>query len=554
MLCAARHDAAGDPALPCRGNLPRLAWQLSILVALSAASGAALAADDRSSSAEPTTMQIAERLLTTTVTVRYSTPTPTLTPKPAEREATPQQSGAQATPSGNSRSPASGLAPFPKVGLAPRSSRPAGAETKPPAAPPATDQSPAAASIDDKQQPATPPPQIGGLRLTPGMVGRLRFGITPQISVCSGVSLGNGLVVTFARATPATQFRVTLADGEQARASLVVQDQYSGLCLLQTDAQGLPTLEFATAPPAIGAWLMTAAASGIDQPLISQGLVGGVDRVPRGTQLPPLLQCDLRTTETSCGSPVVDRQGRLVGIVAAVSDSPENEGDAQAGWTFVVPARYIARLLAARLDHEVVTLQRQRPSLGLTLVPGEEPGTVRVERVDRGGPAEAAGIRAGDWILETDGRKIRSPYQVMSLVQRRQPGEKIAFVIVAGDGQARQLTVTLASALPDANPNPSNAKLIEPRAGARVSEDNRIEVMRRGKIAELGVDLKPRPAPVAAGNPDQRQLEQLAAFEQAILQLRAQLKQRDEKLTETDQRIERLKAEIELLKGKQPQP
>ncbi|MBL9123972.1 MAG: trypsin-like peptidase domain-containing protein [Planctomycetaceae bacterium] len=527
MPSAARHAAA---RLVCprgaavRGPLAR------VLLGVCAGLGIAprLAAADDAPPPAPSIEQIAEQLLTTTVTVRGMA-----------RPSLPAGAQSSVAPS-----PAAPAATSPDKGAASPSTP---ADSQQPGGGPAAPRAPLTPRAFTTQRNLLLP------RVNPQIASALIANRGTQISVSSGVSLGDGLIVTFSRLSSAAQYRLTLPDGEQAQATLLVQDLYSGLCLLKTDAQGLPALKLATSTPAIGAWLMTAAAAGIDRPLVSQGIVGGVERVPRGTELPPLLQCDLRTTETSCGSPVVDREGKLVGIVAAVSETPAAEGDAQAGWTFVVPARHIARLLAVRLDQELVVLQRQRPVLGLTLVPGAEPGTVRIEQVERGGSAAAAGIRAGDWVVETDGRKIRSPYQVMSLVQRKQPGERIEFVIMSGDGQARRVEVTLASALPEARPAPAATTLVEPKSETRVSADHRLEFTRRGKIAELGVDLKRQTAP-AARDQQQLLLNQLKAFEQAILQLRAQLKQRDEKLTETDQRIEKLNAEIERLRSQMPPP
>ena len=521
MACAARHAAARlmRPAagLGGAGTLLLCALSATFLCDTFLFETAKLRAADPAPINETlSTEQIAERLLATTLTVRVL---------------------ALPATSPGSAPPAAATAEGSKSTVAPG----------------ASSSVPESATSAAALRPFVTQRGLGRTRFTPQLAAGLLAKRGTQISVSSGVSLGDGLIVTFLRPPASAQFRLTLPDGEQAQANLIVQDHYSGLCLLKTDTEGLPSLKLATSAPAIGAWLMTAAASGIDRPLVSQGIVGGIERVPRGTQLPPLLQCDLRTTETSCGSPVVDRQGKLVGIVAAVSETPATDGDAQAGWTFVVPAKYIARLLAARLDHELVILQRQRPTLGLTLVPGEEPGSVRVEHIERGGPAAAAGIRAGDWILETDGRKIRSPYQVMSLVQRKQPGERIDFVIVSDDGQAKQLAVTLSSALPETNPTTTATTLVEPRSETRVSNDNRLEITRRGKVAEVGITPR-RPETASARDQQKLLLDQLRAFEQAILQLRAQLKQRDEKLTETDQRVDKLNAELEALRSQMPKP
>src|SRR5260221_13770767 len=91
-----------------------------------------------------------------------------------------------------------------------------------------------------------------------------------EVVVCSGISLGNGRLVTFVgeRDATAARFRVTLPTGDQAETKLRVWDRYSGLVLLKTDAAELPGLELAKELPKIGATVLTAAAAGIERPAV----------------------------------------------------------------------------------------------------------------------------------------------------------------------------------------------------------------------------------------------------------------------------------------------
>ncbi len=212
---------------------------------------------------------------------------------------------------------------------------------------------------------------------------------SPQtVTVLSGVSLGNGWIVTFATMPATARYRVTLPDGGQDIAKPRVIDFYSGLTLLQIEEDELPGLAPVARPVKVGESVLTAAAAGIEPPVVSLGILGATDRTLSNSNLPPLLQCDVRTTDTSSGAALVNRYGELIGIVAvaAVDTQPTS-------WTYAIPVRHVQRLLRAKADDKLVVLQRQRPTVGLTLETDGE--SLRIERVTPGGPADQAGLRKG---------------------------------------------------------------------------------------------------------------------------------------------------------------
>lgn len=374
------------------------------------------------------------------------------------------------------------------------------------------------------------------------------------VTVCSGVSLGSGLIVTFshpaAKDDPqAVRYRITLPDGDQTKALPRVIDHFSSLTLLEISERSLPALEPNETSPRVGATLCTAAASGIEPPLVSIGIVSGVDRSLGGSDLPPLLQCDVLTTETSTGAAIVDRSGKLVGVIVAVPQVGQ-----RGGWVYAAPAPHVRRLLDARVAGKLVVLQRRRATVGLTLGPGEKEGTVVVERIEPGGPAEKTGIRKGDLVLEAQGRKIRSAYQCVDLILGRQPGEKVNFVVQQGD-QRRSLDVTLGGgpvATQQLGGYETQDAYVGPRVNVRVKGDNQIEVRGRSNVAELGVDP-------ASGNVSRRVAEdevgmlkaQLAAFEKVILSLQAELRKREALHTKTGETIESLQNEVAELREQQ---
>jgi hypothetical protein len=200
----------------------------------------------------------------------------------------------------------------------------------------------------------------------------------------------------------------------------------------------LVPLAAADKQPAVGSNVLTAAAWGVEQPLVSQGIVGGVDRTRAGGGYPPLLQCDLRTMETSSGSSVVNRDGQLLGIVVAADDA-----DARRGWTYAVPASHVERILRSADEQKgdgMIVLKRRRPVVGMVL--DQEGEAIVVQRLTAGGPAEKAGFKVGDQILTTEGVAIRSVYQAVLPSLYKQPGDTMTFRVVR-DGAMQDITVVL---------------------------------------------------------------------------------------------------------------
>jgi S1-C subfamily serine protease len=377
-----------------------------------------------------------------------------------------------------------------------------------------------------------------------------------SIFLASGVSLGRGLIVTFYNNPGPARFRATLPDGEQADADLRVTDDYSGLRLIEIANQRLPGLELAVENPqaetlTIGMPVMTAAAMGIEKPVVSLGILGAADRSLGGSGLPPLLLCDVRSTETSSGAAIVNRDARLIGIVAAVSSPAE-----RTGWTYAVPARYVQRLVASRVDKQQVVLRRQRPTAGLTLGAGAKEGTVRVERVDAGGPADRAGIRSGDLLLDVEGHKIRSAYQAVDLILKKQPGDQVQFQLEQ-QGRQKEVALTLGGVLaPQIEPRDPLESTVQvgPQLNVRVVRPNEIEV-RRG----VGIAEETRTA-ASPGGPDRTPRDELSAlksqleqFQSAVTSLQEEIRRREEAQDKMSDKIESLEADIEQLR-KQPKP
>jgi S1-C subfamily serine protease len=253
--------------------------------------------------------------------------------------------------------------------------------------------------------------------------------------VASGVCVGDNLFVTAMRPQGDSEFRITLPGGRRADANLCVFDANTSLVLLEGKPPAGEKLAAAPVKLAanrgnVGARLLAASALGAEPPTVSSGVLGAVDRFVPSSGLPPLLQCDVHTTETSRGAGVVNQSGELVGVIVAFEGSTR-----RLNWTYLVGSDHVARLMAARKEGQFVELPRRVAHAGVDLRQSATSDAIVVRQVTKGGPAEKAGLQPGDELYAMDGRPIHSVFAAARLVASRQPGEKLECVVRRGEQQ-----------------------------------------------------------------------------------------------------------------------
>jgi S1-C subfamily serine protease len=376
----------------------------------------------------------------------------------------------------------------------------------------------------------------------------------PAVTVCSGLCVRAGTIITAALAGSDSPIRLTLASGKQADAKVAVIDEYSGLALLRAETTPLKPLAMAVQPPVAGQEILAAAAWGLESPLVSRGIVGGVDRQHPKIGFPPLLQCDVLTESTSTGAGIVDRSGQLVGVIVAA-----DRDAGRRGWAYAVPASHVERLLRVADEHQgagVVILKRRRPIVGMVLEQAGE--AVVVQRVEAGGAAEKAGIKLGDQVLATDGVAIRSVYQAVLPTLYKQPGDTTIFRI-RREGAIKDAQVVLGGGVPVSSaPADFLAGIMQPKVRLARDDDGAI-VTTRGEtnasraaaqvttFPPLPNDAPPIVAPTAA--------EKIALLEkaleryQAVIELQQKLLADEQKKQDEQESLLRtLRAEIEALR------
>ena len=266
----------------------------------------------------------------------------------------------------------------------------------------------------------------------------------------SGVIVdADGLIVTNAHVVDGAETAtVALASGERLRAQVRARDEVSDLALLEVDRQGLPAIEWRDELPRPGE---TAIALG--NPLgfentVTAGIVSGLGRsvptAPGSPRLVGLIQTDAAISPGNSGGPLVDAQGRMIGINVAYI--PPQTGAVSIG--LAIPSPTVRSVVRQLRDNGQV----QHPYLGVEVV-ALTPETAQrfglpVERgivvmsVQTGDPAQQAGLRPGDVIVQIAGRDVNVVEDLYAALRERRPGDEMAMTILRG-GERSEITATL---------------------------------------------------------------------------------------------------------------
>lgn len=283
----------------------------------------------------------------------------------------------------------------------------------------------------------------------------------------------DGLIVTstfnFLRKPPV--ITVILQTGERKVAQLLGRDDTRKICLLKVDATDLPVPEFVPRDQLrVGQWAISLGVGfGEKQPAMSAGMISATSRISGKA-----VQTDANLSPANYGGPLVDIEGRVIGICSPLSPNIRDEAAGtewyDSGIGFAVPLADANELLA-----ELKTGKHLKPPfLGVQATAhGDPPSGVMIAQVVPGGPAEKAGIKKEDKILAVAGAKPLDPAHMQVLLNRHYAGDEIEIGIQRGE-EEQTIKVTLATVPPPEKPkNPMRPPMPMPKPGEKPPEGDK---------------------------------------------------------------------------------
>jgi S1-C subfamily serine protease len=240
-------------------------------------------------------------------------------------------------------------------------------------------------------------------------------------------------------------------------ARVIGGDCLHDLAVLQVDAEGLPTVELGRSQglrlgqQVVALGYALALEGG---PSVTTGIVSSLDRTIRapdpGCQVCPngirtyesAIQTDAAINRGNSGGPLVDMEGRVVGINSAGNDAAENIGFAIAIDSVRASIEQAVTDPLSPQAYLGVSTQAVTPDLALQLnLPVSEGALVAATLGD--GPAAGAGIRDGDVIRAIDGDDVRTPNDVGDVLSGLDPGQVVEVEVVRPDGDIDTIDVRL---------------------------------------------------------------------------------------------------------------
>jgi serine protease Do len=279
-----------------------------------------------------------------------------------------------------------------------------------------------------------------------GRNNRRSFNVPRQQGIGSGVVVTkDGFILTNNHVVDgADEVKVALQDGREFTAKVVGRDPKSDVAVIKIDAKDLPAVQVADSDKVEVGDVVLAVGNpfGIGQ-TVTTGIVSATGRGGAvGLDYEDFIQTDAAINPGNSGGALVDAEGRLIGINTAIlSRSGGNQGIG-----FAIPSNLAKDVMTSLVKDGKVTrgyagmwIQDVTPALAQEFNLGEHQGAL-ISDVAPKSPAEKAGFKNGDVVVEYNGKPVTDSRHLKLAVARTHPGES-ASVKILRDGKSETLTL-----------------------------------------------------------------------------------------------------------------
>ena len=243
----------------------------------------------------------------------------------------------------------------------------------------------------------------------------------------------DGYIMTNAHVVDgADEVTVKLTDRREFRAKVIGSDDASDVALIKINATNLPTVTIGNPQTLkVGEWVIAIGSPFGFENSVTAGIVSAKGRsLPDGNYV-PFIQTDVAINPGNSGGPLFNMQGQVVGINSQILSG----SGGYMGVSFAIPID-VAMKVADQLK---LTGKVSRGRLGVAIQDVNagnadafglpKPTGALVSEVDKGGPADKAGVLAGDVVLKFDGKPIDRSTDLPQLVAATKPGTQVSMEV-----------------------------------------------------------------------------------------------------------------------------
>jgi serine protease Do len=267
-------------------------------------------------------------------------------------------------------------------------------------------------------------------------------------------SLGSGFIIsadghilTNAHVVEAAdEITVRLTDKRELKAKVIGADRRTDIALIKIEAANLPVVRFGDPNRLkVGEWVLAIGSPFGFENTVTAGIVSAKGRSLPQENYVPFIQTDVAVNPGNSGGPLFNLRGEVVGINSQIY----SRTGGFMGLSFAIPID-VANDIAQQLRN---TGKVTRGRIGVVIQPVTreladgfglpKPQGALVNSVEKGGPAEKAGVDAGDVILRFDGKQVNASEDLPRIVAATKPGAKVTMQVWRNK-QSRDVQVVVA--------------------------------------------------------------------------------------------------------------